>query len=159
MKQLNNEKMIIIILGSKSDMDWGKQISKEISRFGVEYKINIASAHKTPVYLLSLLNKYEKQNTPLVYICVAGRSNALGGFTDANVLNPVINCPPPSDKFAGLDILSSLRMPSGVACMTVLEPDQAAIAAVKILSFNNRRLKQKITDFQNKMRKKVKEND
>ncbi|MBI5452502.1 AIR carboxylase family protein, partial [Candidatus Gottesmanbacteria bacterium] len=64
------------------------------------------------------------------------------------------NCPPYSEKYGGLDILSSLRMPSGVAPLTVLEPEQAALAAAKILGF-----KEKIAAYQKKIREKIIEED
>lgn len=142
--------MVIIILGSKSDLETGQEIIKNLKDFGVEYKIHVASAHKTPQYLLQLIKKYESLDKPLVYICIAGRSNALGGFVDAQVVHPVINCPPQSDKYAGFDLLSSLRMPSGVCALTVLEPDQAALAAVKMLG-----LKEKVSSYQKKIREKI----
>ncbi len=144
--------MVIILLGSKSDLKWGEEIAENLKDFGLTYKIHIASAHKTPQYLLTFINKYESLDKALVYICVAGRSNALGGFVDSQVVHPVINCPPPSDKYAGLDILSSLRMPSGVAALTVLEPDQAALSAAKILG-----LYDKVKQQQAKNRKKIME--
>lgn len=125
--------MVIIIQGSAKDNEWSAKIIKILTKLSVPYRIYTASAHKTPEYLLSILHKYENGKLRIVYICVAGRSNALGGFVDANTLHPVINCPPQSLVFAGLDILSSLRMPTGVASLTVLEPDQAALSAAKIL--------------------------
>lgn len=125
--------MVIIFLGSKSDLERGKEIVNSLKNFEIDHKIHIASAHKTPEHLIELIKKYESLNKSIVYICVAGRSNALGGFVDAQAVHPVINCPPNSDKYAGMDILSSLRMPSGVAALTVLEPEQAALAAAKIL--------------------------
>lgn len=90
----------------------------------------------------------------IVYICVAGRSNALGGFVDAQVVHPVINCPPKSDKFAGLDILSSLRMPTGVSCLTVLEPEQAALSAAKILGVAD-----KVSHYQKQLKDKIIKSD
>jgi 5-(carboxyamino)imidazole ribonucleotide mutase len=147
--------MVVIFLGSKSDLDWGKEIGKNLDSFGIKYKMHIASAHKTPEYLLSLLQRYEKLKPPKVYICVAGRSNALGGMVDANVSSPVINCPPYSEKYKGMDILSSLRMPSGVSPLTVLEPEQAALAAVKILSENIKKLKNEIITYQKKAKEKI----
>lgn len=146
--------MVIVFLGSKADLDRGNQIIKHLSEFEISYKIHIASAHKTPDYLSKLIKKYEMSSKPLVYICVAGRSNALGGFVDGQAVNPVINCPPTSDKFAGFDIFSSLRMPSGVASMTVLEPEQAALSAAKILG-----LREKVVAYQNKVKNKIIEED
>lgn len=147
--------MVIIILGSKTDLNWGKEIAGYLSNFGIKYIIHIASAHKTPQHLLNLLEKYEKLRKPLVYICVAGRSNALGGFVDGQVTAAVINCPPYSEKYAGLDILSSLRMPSGIGALTVLEPDQAALAAAKILWLTDKKLFKKVQQYQKEFREKV----
>ena len=136
--------MVIIILGSKSDLNLAKEIIKNLQFFKIEYRLHIASAHKNPEYVLGLLKKYEAEGKEKIYICVAGRSNALGGFVDAQTLSPVINCPPYSEKFAGLDILSSLRMPSGVCSMTVLEPEQAVLAAAKILALKDEEIRNRI---------------
>lgn len=147
--------MIIIILGSKSDLAWGEMIGKHLADFGIPFKFHIASAHKTPEYLLTLIRRYDMLDEPIVYIAVAGRSNALGGFIDACTSHPVINCPPESSKYNGVDIFSSLRMPSGVSSMTVLEPQQAALAAIKILTNSDSGLKKKILSFQKKLKEKI----
>lgn len=147
--------MVIIFLGSKSDLEIGNSVEKHLQELGLESKIHIASAHKTPEHLLSLLKNYESLEKPIVYICIAGRSNALGGFVDGQVVHPVINCPPYSEKYAGLDVLSSLRMPSGVAVTTVLEPEQAALAAAKILALSDKIILQNISTYQKKVREKV----
>ena len=81
-----------------------------------------------------MLQAYEADSRPKVYITVAGRSNALSGFVDAQVRAPVIACPPSSSSFGGADIYSSLRMPGGVAPAVVLEPSGAALLAAKILA-------------------------
>ncbi len=145
--------MVIIILGSKSNLSWGEKISQSLKKLEIENKMRIGSAHKTPEYVSDMIKKYEKEE--VVYICVAGRSNALGGYVDAQTAHPVINCPPFSDKYAGMDILSSLRMPSGVSAMTVLEPEQAALAAAKIFAISNVRLRNKIIGYQKSLRDKV----
>jgi len=67
----------------------------------------VASAHKTPEHVLAILRKYEADLRPKVYITVAGRSNALSGFTDGAVSAPVIACPPSPEAFGGADVYSS----------------------------------------------------
>ena len=89
-----------------------------------------------------MLAAYEQDPRPKVYITVAGRSNALSGFTDGAVSAPVIACPPPSEAFGGADIYSSLRMPSGIAPAVVLEPANAALLAAKILGLGDPRSEQ-----------------
>ncbi len=141
---------VIIIMGSKSDLDWSKKISASLKNFGIEVIMHIASAHKIPLRCVELIKKYEKEN--VVFITVAGRSNALSGFSDAQTFCPVIACPPYSEKFGGNDIFSSFRMPSGVAPMLVSEPENAALAAAKILALKNENLKHRVIEYQNKMR-------
>lgn len=143
--------MILIVMGSKSDLKFAEKIGEKLKSFGVDFEYEVASAHKTPEKVLRIVKREDVD----LFITVAGRSNALSGMIDANTVKPVIACPPYSDKFAGMDVLSSLRMPSGVAPLVVLEPENAAIAAVKILALKDENLKKKIEDHQNMKRKEV----
>jgi 5-(carboxyamino)imidazole ribonucleotide mutase len=146
---------VIVILGSPADMSWSDRITAALDRYGVPSEVVIASAHKTPQYLLERLSEWERCNSPLVYITVAGRSNALSGFVDAQVSRPVIACPPATDSFGGMDILSSLRMPRGVAPLVVLEPENAALAALKILGLAMSPLRDRVNESQAEERKRV----
>ncbi len=142
---------VIILMGSKSDLEFCRKIAEALEEFGVSYVMRVASAHKTPEKVLEILREYEDA----VFITVAGRSNALSGFVDANTSCPVIACPPYSSSFAGFDVFSSLRMPSGVAPMTVLDPKNAALAAVKIIAMKDESIRKKIREFQEKKRMEV----
>ena len=79
-------------------------------------------------------------------------SNALSGFADAQTHCPVIACPPYSDKFGGADLFSSVRMPSGVAPLTILNPENAALAAAKIIGLANPDVQEKVIAYQNTKR-------
>jgi 5-(carboxyamino)imidazole ribonucleotide mutase/phosphoribosylaminoimidazole-succinocarboxamide synthase len=129
--------LVPIIMGSKSDLAHGEAITTALSELGIESEIRVASAHKAASYLLSMLAGYEADKRPKVYVTVAGRSNALSGLVDGNVSAPVVACPPYSDRFGGADLFSSLRMPSGIAPLVVLDPGGAALAAAKILGIGN----------------------
>jgi 5-(carboxyamino)imidazole ribonucleotide mutase len=148
---------VVIIMGSKADLDWAKKIEEPLIGFGIEVVTRIASAHKVPLKCYELIKQYEKEN--VVFITIAGMSNALSGFADAQTHCPVIACPPYSDKFAGADIYSSLRMPSGVAPLTVLSPENAALAAAKIIGLTNPDIQQKIDAYQEKKRADIEEAD
>jgi 5-(carboxyamino)imidazole ribonucleotide mutase/phosphoribosylaminoimidazole-succinocarboxamide synthase len=102
-----------------------------------------------------MLETYEADPQPKVYITVAGRSNALSGLVDAQVSAPVIACPPYSDKFGGNDVFSSLRMPSGVAPAVVLEPVNAALLAAKILSLADPALVERVEEAQAAQRQRL----
>jgi len=146
-------------MGSKRDLSFATPIGNVLEKFGIDYEYRIASAHKTPRDLLKILEEYEKSGNNIVYITVAGRSNALSGLVDVNTKHPVIACPPYSEKFGGADIYSSLRTPSGVAPLVVLNPENAALAAAKILGLENPELSEKIDKFQLEKKLEVKTAD
>ncbi len=141
--------LAIILMGSASDRPHVDKIVAGLDSFSIPSVQRIASAHKTPRRLLDLLDEYEADPRAKVYITVAGRSNALSGMADANVTAPVIACPPQSSSFGGADIYSSLRMPSGVAPLVVLEPANAALAAAKILALTEPTIAEKIHSHKN----------
>lgn len=147
----------VIIMGSKGDLEWSKKIAESLDKFGIESVMRIASAHKVPLKCYDIIKQYEKDN--VVFITVAGRSNALSGFADAQTFCPVIACPPYGDKFAGNDIYSSLRMPSGVAPMVILEAENAALAAAKIFALTDEKVRNKVIDFQGENREILVKND
>jgi len=151
--------LVVILMGSKADMDHCTKISEACKQYGLETVMRIASAHKTPEHALSVLNEYESDDRPKVYITVAGRSNALSGFTDGSVSAPVIACPPPSDSFGGTDVFSSLRMPSGIAPALVLEPVNAALLAAKIFGVTNAELRAQVKMSQKRAADKIVEDD
>jgi 5-(carboxyamino)imidazole ribonucleotide mutase len=151
--------LVVVIMGSPSDSQIGQQIAKALEGLGIPSEMRVASAHKTPRHLLGLLEKYEADPQPKVYITVAGRSNALSGTVDAQVAAPVIACPPYSERFAGGDVLSSLRVPSGVAPAVVLEPESAALLAAKMLGLTDAGLRDKIRLAQEKQRRRLVEAD
>src|SRR4030042_5719328 len=102
---------VVILMGSKGDRDHAEGVIAQLEAFGIDYTLRIASAHKSVRHLLGILDACSEEE-PLVFIAVAGRSNALASLVDANTVHPVITCPPVSSAFAGGDIYSSLRMPS-----------------------------------------------
>jgi len=140
-------------------MDHRGAIARGLDRFGVTHETRIASAHKVTRYLLDLLDSYEQDGQPHVYITVAGRSNALSGVVDANSRHPVIACPPYGERFGGMDLLSSVRMPGGVAPLLVLEPESAALAAAKILAIGDEQLSSRIAAWHRALREQAKADD
>jgi 5-(carboxyamino)imidazole ribonucleotide mutase/phosphoribosylaminoimidazole-succinocarboxamide synthase len=151
--------LVVILMGSKADLEHAQKIAEACRQFGLESMLRIGSAHKTPEHVLQILRQYEADPRPKVYITVAGRSNALSGFTDGAVTAPVIACPPPSDAFGGADVYSSLRMPSGIAPAVVLEPVNAALLAAKILGLVNASVREAVIEVQKRAAEQILEAD
>ena len=147
----------IVLMGSEKDLDFCREIAKYLKLLGVDYAFRVASAHKTPEQVLNILKEFEKEK--IVYITVAGRSNALSAFVDVNTAKPVIACPPYSEKYGGADIYSSLRVPSGIGSTVTIEPEGAAIAAAKILAFEDDKLEERIVYYQSAKKKTVEKAD
>ena len=141
----------VIIMGSERDLDFSREIAKYLKLLGVKYEFRVASAHKTPQKVLEIINEFEEEK--IVFVTVAGRSNALSAFIDGNTVKPVIACPPYSEKFGGADIYSSLRVPSGIGSVVTIEPEGAAIATAKILGLEDPEIIANIEAYQNSKRK------
>lgn len=147
----------IILMGSEKDLDFCREIAKFLKILKVEYEFRVASAHKIPEKVLEILSEYEKEQ--VVYITVAGRSNALSAFVDAHTTKPVIACPPYSEKFGGADIYSSLRVPSGIGSLVTVEAEGAAIAAAKILAFTDKETERQVKEYQVEKKKELEKAD
>ncbi len=141
---------VIIIMGSKGDLSHAQAVAKTLKTLEISHQMRVCSAHKATARLLEILREYEPTG-PLVYITIAGRSNALSAVIDANTRYPVIACPPYSDRFGGMDILSSLRLPSGIASPLILEPEGAALLAAKILALSDAQLSQRLSDYKQRL--------
>lgn len=147
--------LVVIVMGAKSDYGHAERIIEWLDYFGIEHETRIASAHKTPEKLLRILEEQEGREDNIVYITIAGLSNALSGMVDFSTAFPVIACPPPCDAFGGADLFSSLRMPPGVAAATVLDPRNAAFFAAKIFAASDGDLKARIRAYHAEQREKI----
>ncbi len=125
---------IALVMGSKSDVTHAEKILSHLEKFDIKKQMRIISAHKNGERLVDFAQTVNHAIEPVSVIAIAGRSNGLGGALAANLNLPVINCPPFSDKTdIMLNINSSLMMPSHTPAVTVVHPDNAALAAVRSL--------------------------
>jgi len=141
---------VIIIMGSKGDLSHAQAVAKTLKALEISCEMRVCSAHKATQRLLQILQEYEQQG-PLVYITIAGRSNALSAVADAKKHKTVIAFPPYSDHFGGMDVLSSLRLPSGIASPTILEAEGAALLAAKILALTDEQLMSRLISYKQQL--------
>lgn len=122
----------VLIMGSTFDEPHAKKITDKLDDYDISWEQHAASAHKQPLKVLEILKNNETEKD-IVYITIAGRSNALSGFVAANSEFPTIGCPPFSDKADMLvNIHSTLQMPSNTPVLTVIDPGNCALAVKRI---------------------------
>lgn len=142
--------LVPILMGSKSDENHARKIAEILADYGVKTELYVCSAHKVPELVLEIVNDFNKTNDDICYITIAGRSNGLSGVVAANSVHPVIACPPFKDKADYLaNIHSSIQMPSDTPAMTVVDPQNAAMAALRILALTNKSLRKQVAEHIN----------
>jgi len=141
---------VIIVMGSKSDEKIAEKAKVVLEEFGVDYAIEVASAHRNP----EKVKKLATESGAKVFIAIAGLSAALPGVVAAHTTRPVIGVPVNS-KLDGLDALLSIaQMPPGipVGCVGIDNAKNAALLAISILSVSDPGMEKKIQAFREKMK-------
>lgn len=132
-----SDNLVVILMGSPTDAEHCEKIAKFCKQYGLNAELRVSSAHKATANTLQIVREYESLFENLVFVAVAGRSNGLGPVLSGNTAYPVINCPPVKADTVDRDIWSSLDVPSGLGCATVMYPEAAALLAANILGINN----------------------
>ena len=148
---------VIILMGSKSDLEIMKKASAVLDEFNVPYEMKVISAHRTPDLMFEFA-KNAKKNGVDVIIAGAGGAAHVPGMIAAITPVPVIGVPIWSKDFNGSDaLLSIVQMPSGIPVATVGidRAANAALLAIRMLAMNNSELYQKLLDYQETMKQKV----
>ena len=151
-------KQVGIIMGSKSDLPVMKDAINILDEFGIESEVNIVSAHRTPGKMFSYARAAKNKGCKVI-IAGAGGAAHLPGMVASITTLPVIGVPVKSrNSIDGWDsVLSILQMPSGVPVATVAlnGAKNAGILAAQIIALNNEEVALKLSEFKNKLEKKV----
>ena len=128
-----------IILWRGSESDKTDAFSNALGDLKDLMTVVTCSVHKEPMAAAQTLYRMAQEVPDSVMIAFIGRSNGAGPTLSALSVIPVITVPASAKEFPE-DVWSSLRTPSKVPAMTVLEPSNAVLAALQILSAHNPRL-------------------
>lgn len=155
-------KTIGIVMGSDSDLATMKEGISVLREFGVNFDLNVISAHRSPERAHSYAIEAEKKYD--VIIAGAGGAAHLAGVIASLTPLPVIGVPMLTPGLGGLDsLLSMVQMPSGIPVPTMgigkSGAINAALLAIQILSVTDPKLRQKVSTYKRKLADEVTKKD
>ena len=139
-----------VLMGSESDRGVMSETCKVLERFGVAYELKVASAHRDPDLVASVVRDAEERGVK-VFVAGAGMAAHLAGAVAARTRLPVIGVPLEGSALNGLDaLLSTVQMPSGVPVATMAigkaGARNAGFLAVRILALGNEGLAKRLME-------------
>jgi 5-(carboxyamino)imidazole ribonucleotide mutase len=151
--------IVAVVMGSTSDWPVMQHATEYLEQFGIEYRAQVVSAHRTPDLLVEF-GKNARANGIYCIIAGAGGAAHLPGMLAANTTLPVLGVPVPTEHLQGKDSLYSIvQMPKGVPVATFAIGKagaiNAALYAVSMLANSDAAVLQKLEDFRVQQRDAV----
>ena len=141
--------LVAVVMGSDSDWSVMSDAAQALKDFGIEYEVEVLSAHRTPVRMIEW-GKTAASRGIKVIIAGAGGAAHLPGMLASVTTLPVVGVPVPLGKLDGMDsVLSIVQMPAGipVATVSIGGAKNAGILAARILSTGDKQLEQKLVGY------------
>ena len=141
--------LVGVVMGSDSDWSVMSDAAQALKEFGIEYEVEVLSAHSTPEKMIEW-GKAAAGRGVKVIIAGAGGAAHLPGMLASVTTLPVIGVPVPLSKLDGMDsLLSIVQMPAGipVATVSIGGAKNAGILAVRILGTSDPALENKLIEY------------
>ncbi len=138
--------LVAVVMGSKSDAETLQPCLEILKQFGIEYEVNIMSAHRNPEKAREYALTARERGIEVI-IAAAGLAAHLPGVMASWTTLPVIGIPLAGGELKGADALYSIvQMPGGipVACMAigVAGVKNAAYFAAEILGLRHDKIRE-----------------
>ena len=150
---------VLILLGSESDLPLMQEGLDLLKEMGVEFALDISSAHRHPEKTASWAKNARAQGIEVI-VAAAGLAAHLPGVIASHTTLPVIGIPLKGGCLLGMDaLLSMVQMPKGVPVATVgIDGSRnACILACEILSIKYDAVRQKLEEMKERMRQDIDE--
>ena len=155
--------LVLIIMGSDSDLQVMEEGAKVLTEFGVPFEMRISSAHRSHRRTVQLAEEAADRGIRVI-IAGAGMAAHLAGAIAAGTRLPVIGVPIGGGALNGLDALcSTVQMPGGIPVATMsigkAGAKNAGIFAVQILALGDPVLAIKLKAYRENMAREIEEKD
>lgn len=145
-------------MGSKSDLPVMQEAANMLKEFGIDYEIDIVSAHRTPDKLFDYGKNAHSRGISVIVAGAGGAAHLPGMIASLSPL-PVIGVPiKSSNSIDGWDsVLSILQMPGGVPVATVAlnGAKNAGILAAQIIGSAHPEVLKTIANYKESLKQKV----
>jgi 5-(carboxyamino)imidazole ribonucleotide mutase len=146
---------VAVVMGSKSDAETVQPCLDMLSKLGIEYEVNIISAHRTPEKA-RIFGQNARSRGIEVVIAAAGGAAHLPGVIASWTTLPVIGVPMPTSDLKGVDALYAIvQMPAGIPVATVAigspGAKNAAILAAEILGLKDESIRQAVEKYRQEL--------
>ncbi|PYX73410.1 MAG: 5-(carboxyamino)imidazole ribonucleotide mutase [Acidobacteria bacterium] len=138
---MSTRPLVSIVMGSDSDLEIMREAGKVLDEFGIDYEIDVTSAHRSPDRTADYARKAAGRGIRVI-IAGAGGAAHLAGVIAAHTTLPIIGVPIPSTSLQGMDsLLATVQMPAGIPVATVAigKPGatNAGILAAQVLALSD----------------------
>src|SRR3954466_12874936 len=155
-----NAAKVGIIMGSSSDLPTMQAAADILKVLGVEYEIDVVSAHRTPEKMFEYAKNAHTRGLQVIIAGAGGAAHLPGMVASLSPL-PVIGVPvKSSNSIDGWDsVLSILQMPNGVPVATVAlnASKNAGILAAQIIGTSNPAVADALQRYKEELKNSVEE--
>lgn len=156
-----NEALVSVIMGSRSDWATMRAAAEALAELGVPHETRVISAHRTPARLASYAATLQARGVQVV-IAGAGGAAHLPGMVAAHTHLPVLGVPVAAGNLKGIDALLSIcQMPRGVPVGTLAIGEagaaNAGLLAAAIVGLANPAILDRLMAFRRKQTESVPE--
>jgi len=159
MDAMDSKPLVGVVMGSVSDWDVMQHAARVLKDFGVPYKAEVVSAHRTPDTMFEYAESARDRGLRCI-IAGAGGAAHLPGMIASKTTLPVLGVPVPSRHLAGQDSLYSIvQMPRGIPVATFAIGEagaaNAGLFAVSLLAAGDPDLVRKLSEYRGSLREQV----
>ncbi len=150
---------VAVYMGSDSDLPTMVEAARVLEKVGIEYELEVTSAHRTPDRTVELVRGAHGRGVR-VFIVGAGAAAHLAGVVAAHSTLPVLGVPLSASDLQGLDaLLATVQMPAGIPVGTLAigkaGAANAAWLATSILALSDESLATHLKEHRASMAEKV----
>lgn len=141
--------LVGVVMGSDSDWSVMSDAAQSLKEFGIEYEVEVLSAHRTPEKMIEWCKAAASRGVKVIIAGAGGAAHLPGMLASVTTL-PVIGVPVSLSKLDGMDsLLSIVQMPGGipVATVSIGGAKNAGILAARILGTNDKVLEKKLIEY------------